>query len=151
MQNEDIAKLEERLAKFDIFYEELIPALVEFVSRLGISPAHEVLNNATLYSEIIGNALNDIVIENEDRIWLISRLGFFIGEYYCQKFGGNWFVNDLKNSRYFAKYVVGKFSNGAKIHATIDPFDVAQTYVDTKPSRNLVDLLALVDEELRLA
>jgi hypothetical protein len=35
--------LDKRKEDFPAFYEQLIPSLVDFVGKMGISPAHEVL------------------------------------------------------------------------------------------------------------
>lgn len=150
MQSDDeVATLERRKAAFDGFYEQLIPALVEFVGRLGIQPAHEVLNQAAQYVPHVSTAVRDLAVEDgQDRVWLLTRMGYFIGEYFAQKYGGCWYVNDIEGSRYFARYVVGRFSRLDASSAMIDPFEVAQAYVDTKPPRQLEALISEVEAEL---
>jgi hypothetical protein len=63
---------------------------------------------------------------------LITRLGYFVGEYCVQKYSGCWFVDDLGGSRYFGRYVAGRFASVANESAMVDPFLVAQEYVDTR-------------------
>jgi hypothetical protein len=149
MQLHDISVLERRQARFDRFYEELMPALVDFVERVGIKPGHGVLNQAPLYVEHLTTALSGLTVSSdEDRIWLLARVSYFIGEYLVQKYSGYWYVNDIEGSRYFARYVVGRFSALNNLVPMVDPFEVAQVFVDTPPPRQLDALLGEVESEL---
>lgn len=144
--------IEKRKGEFEDFYKGLIPSLVEFVDRLGVKPAHEVLNQAMQFAPHLNAALRDLQVSDEqDRIWLLTRVAYFVGEYFAQKHGGCWYVNDIEGSRYFGRYVVGRFPSFQKPTLMLDPFELAQAYVDTPPPRNLEDLLAEVDSELREA
>lgn len=141
--------IEQRKANFQQFYGELIPVLVDFVGKLGIDPAHEVLHNAGQFAPLLGTALRSMTVEStEDRLWLVTRMGYFIGEYFAQKHGGCWFVNEVPDSRYFGRYVVGHFASLGDALPMIDPFLVAQAYVDETVPRSLESLLATVDVEL---
>ena len=138
-----------RKAGFDAFYNELIPALVDFVRRIGIQPAHEVLNHAVQYAPYLARALRDMEVDEEqDRMWLLTRMGYFIGEYFVQKYGGCWYVNDVEGSRYFARFVVGQFARIDKQSLMVDPFEVAQVYVDARAPRDLDVLLSEVEVQL---
>jgi hypothetical protein len=149
MHSNDALVLEKRKSEFDDFYKGLIPALVEFVDRMGIRPAHEVLNHAVQYAPHLASALRDMTVDDEqDRIWLLTRMGYFIGEYFAQKYGGCWYVNDIAGSRYFARFVVGQFARLGKPGVMLDPFEVAQAYVDTKAPRQLDMLLSEVETQL---
>jgi hypothetical protein len=147
--SENIKLLETRKAGFEEFYKSLIPSLIEFVSRLEITPAHEVLNHAVQYAPYLAASLNIMIVDEEtDRIWLLTRIGYFVGEYFAQKYNGCWYVNDIPNSKYFGCYVVGQFALVNKPEIMIDPFQIAQSYVDTPPNRDFESLLAEVDREL---
>ncbi|MFZ6875764.1 hypothetical protein ACO0LF_27160 [Undibacterium sp. Di27W] len=149
MKPEDIELLNKRKDGLDEFYEGLIPTLVEFVGLMGIQPAHEVLKNAGMFANYLDSALQNMVIaDNDDRTWLMLRVGQFIGEYFVQKYSGCWYVNDIENSRYFARYVVGKFASLKNMNPMLDPFQIAQTFVDSPAPRKLEDLLNEVDAEL---
>ena len=116
---------------------------------MGIQPAHQVLKQAAQYVPYLSRALEQMAVNGEqDRIWLLMRLGYFIGEYFVQQYGGCWYLNELAGSRYFGRYVVGRFSRLGDAAAMIDPFLVAQVYVDTPVPRQLEKLLAEVEVEL---
>lgn len=55
--------LESRKAGFQQFYEELMPVLVDFAERMGISPAHEVLRHAGQFAPLLDNALQSIFVD----------------------------------------------------------------------------------------
>jgi hypothetical protein len=152
MTSEEMLLLEKRKAGFDQFYQELMPLLVDFAGKLGINPAHEVLKHADQFAPYFDQALESMVVANEqDRTWLLTRMGYFIGEYFVQKYGGCWYVSDIQGSRYFGRYVVGRFCRLNNPIPLLDPFLIAQAYVDAPVPRHLVKSLAEVEAELAQA
>lgn len=138
-----------RKAGFVPFYKALMPTLVEFVERLGISHSHLVLKNAEEFAPYISDALQDLVVHNDpERTRLLMRVGYFIGEYFSQKYGGCWYLDDIERSRYFSRYVVGRFSKLLDNSCMIDPFEIAKDFVDSSSPRGLCNLLASVEKEL---
>jgi len=79
---------------------------------------------------------------------ILVKVGYYIGDYFAQKYGGHWFVNDIQESRFFARYVVGKFIAPVRENAMIDTFDAAQAYADTAPPRVLDDKRKEIESEL---
>lgn len=143
---------ETRTSALEAFYKELIPSLVDFVAKMGIIPAHEVLNEPVQYAPFLSSALRDeAVVDEQDRRWLLTQIGYFVGEYFAQKYGGCWFVNDIPDSRYFGRCVVGRFSKLRNAAAMIDPFSVGQVFVTSPPPHELEKLLSEVDRELLAA
>lgn len=146
MLSQQAATPVERQQKFDHFYAELAPVLVDFIDVLGIDPAPEVLKQAGQYLPFVEKALQDMAIaDDEDRKWLLVRMMYFIGEYFAQQYGGYWFVNETPGSRLFGRCVVGKFSKFAKGNLMVDPFEIAQTYVDSPMPRRLSGLVAGIE------
>lgn len=91
---------EKRNVAFEEFFSLLIPTLVDFIEKIGIKPSHFVLKQAVAYTPHVDEALmNMAVVSPDDRNWLITRMGYFIGEYFAQKYGGCWYVNSIENSR----------------------------------------------------
>lgn len=137
-----MSDLEKRRAAFGQFYQEMMPVLVDFVGKIGINPAHEVLNHAVEFAPFVANAIDRMEVRQEDdRIWLLTRLGYFVGEYFAQKYRGCWYVEDRPTSDNFTRYVVGRF-DGFK-DAVIDPFEIAREYVDSPVPRRFQDKLVL--------
>ena len=62
MTSDSLALLRNRQAGFDNFYAALPPSLVDFASRLGIEPSHEILNHAAAFAAPIGAALRDLAV-----------------------------------------------------------------------------------------
>lgn len=149
MTPDELILLENRKAGFQDFYKALILTLVEFVGAMGIQPAHEVLKNAVNFAPYLDRALQNMVVANEkERAWLLFRVGQFIGEYFAQKYSGCWYVNEIASSRYFGRYVVGQFASLKSMAPMLDPFQVAQAYVDAPLPRHMEALLKEVDEAL---
>lgn len=143
------ASLDARREAFDDFYNELLAELVDFVGRIGISPAHEVLTHADKFVPLVNNALRDMSISDEDdRVWLLTRVGYFVGEYFSQKFGGCWLVCEKKDSKFYARYVIGEFGGWVGSDVFLDPFEISAVYVDSPVPRDLVSLLEEAGSQL---
>lgn len=149
MDSANLLLLERRREGFDTFYNELMPCLVDFVGTMGVQPAYMVLEQAAAYAPLLEVALQSMAVNNdEERTWLGARMGYFIGEYFVQKFGGCWMVNEIPESRYFARYVVGQFEGARNLAMMIDPFEMAQEYVNAPLPRQLQPLLTAASDEL---
>jgi len=150
MDSDKLILLQTRKANFEKFYEEMIPVIVEFVGRLGIQPAHQVLNHAEEFVPYVARTLQDLEVSEEDRIWLLTRVGYFIGECIVQKYSGCWFVNDDSSSSSFAHYVVGKFQRVRSEQTIVDPFHFAKMYVNEPAPRHFDKIFAEVDRLVNL-
>ena len=149
MSPEDALKLKNRKEGFEDFFNELMPVLVDFIEKIGITPAHQVLKHVEQYVPLVEKALQDMVVtDNVERVWLLTRMSYFVGEYFSQKYEGCWYVSEIYESRYFSRYVVGQFSKKKNLLAMIDPFEIAKDYVDSPIPRKLTELLFEVDKEL---
>lgn len=142
--------LERNRAQFDDFYKELLPGLVDFVARMGITPSQFVLKLAPEYLSPLSDALSDLLVEgDENRDWLIVRVAWFIGEFFVQKYGGAWYVDGAGESPTFAKYVVGDFGlDAANLRIRVDPFQYAIEFVCSPPPRSLKDFIEGVERDL---
>jgi hypothetical protein len=139
----------EHQARFDHFHAELAPVLIDFIDALGIEPAHEVLTQAVDYLPYVERALSEMAIADEDdRTWLLVRMMYFIGEYFAQRYGGHWYVDQAPGSRMFGRCVVGKFGKLANGALAVDPFEIASAYVDLPCPRPLTGLVADVASAL---
>lgn len=141
-------EIERRTASFDPFFEELMPVLTDFVERLEILDSPMVVAEPDRFVLPVDVFMKEQVIESEDRAWIVIRIGYLIGECLVQQFGGCWYVNDVPDSRYFARYVVGRFARIKNQNACVDPIAVADAYVSEPPGRSLVATLRKIEDEL---
>jgi hypothetical protein len=147
MTSQEAALLKAKKDDFPAFYEALVPDLVDFIDAFKIQSPHLVLKNAPEYLPYLHNALADgKIIEPGDRTWLLIRLGYFIGEFFAQKYEGAWYVNEISGSRYFARYVIGQFDRAMNPNLMIEPFEVARDFVDSTVPRNLKQLVSEVEQ-----
>ena len=133
---------------FDEFLEERMPVLTEFMEALGLPNPQMVLVEAERYLPALDHWLKEQVIAPADEAWLLTRVGYFAGEYLVQRLGGCWFLNDIPDSRYFARYVVGEFTGASNPNAMVDPFGVAEDFVSQPQGRSLLQLLESVEDEV---
>jgi hypothetical protein len=143
--------IDRRRAKLDKFLDERMPVLADFVERLELPDPPMVLVESEKYLPALDQWLRDQVIEASDRGWVLTRLGYFAGEYLVQRLGGCWFLNDGPDTKYFARYVVGRFSGAANRNAMVDPFEIAAEVVDAPPGRSFMRLLRSVEDAVRRA
>ena len=141
-------EIDRRNSHFDRFLDERMPVLKDFMERLELPNPAMVLVEAELYLPSVDQWMKDQVVTSNDRAWILTRIGYFIGELLVQRFSGCWFVNDTPDSRFFGRYVVGKFCSPNSRNAMVDPFHVADAYLSHPPARSLTDIIRQVEAEL---
>jgi len=145
-------KTRDKLRKgFDRFYREMMPVLADFVDRLGATDAPMVITDPERFLGLIDVFMKDQVVEPDDHTWIAARIAYYIGELFVQRFGGCWFLNEIPDSRYFLRYVVGSFHRIKNHNAMFDPIDVAFDYCSEPPGRSLIRIVDEIDKELREA
>ena len=149
LTSDESAKLERNRAKLDPFVREGWDALVDFIDALGLPEPGMVLRVADEYLAPLDQWLSEQVVTPEDRVWLLVRVGYFIGEVLIQRHSGSWFVDEDPDSPYFARFVVGRFTSLPNPLVKIDPLAIASNLVDDPPGRNLLAAVERTDTEIR--
>jgi hypothetical protein len=149
LTSDEAETLERRRAVLDQFVREGWEVLVDFVEALGLPEPGMVLRVADEYVAPVDRWLSEQVIGPEDRIWLLPRVGYFIGEVLIQRFSGSWFIDEDPDSPWFAHYVVGRFTSLDNPWVRIDPLAVASNLVDEPPGRSLLGAVERKDVEIR--
>ena len=119
-------------AQFDAFLVERLPVLVDFCTSLELPEPHLVLNEPTSFVSPVNqwlSAQNLADISRDDRVWLTTRLGYLIGEYFVCCYSGCWFVDDNPDSNWFAHFVVGQFPRHGS--ARVAPMQMAIDLVES--------------------
>src|ERR1700759_51677 len=99
MTPEQRALLAERQSTFRDSEAVRLPSLIRFIETIGIEPAQHVGTNAAAYLPHLTKVLRDLRCESDrERTVLSARVSEYIGEYFAQRFGGRWFVNDTPDS-----------------------------------------------------
>ena len=129
--------LARRMAEFETFRAERLPVLHEFCKALGLDEPHEVLIEPNKFLPLLDSGFQHAVISEENRAWLVTRIGYYIGECLISLLGGYWLVDQDPLSPSFARYVVGDFSFEGANSEVIDPFEIAQRYATTPAPRFL--------------
>ncbi len=131
------------------FLGERVPVLIDFASRLDLPSPESICLAPSRYLEPIDTWARQQFVAGADRAWLLTRLGYFVGECVAGQFGGSWFLDEVAGSRFFGRYVVGRFQPPIAPAAMIDPFGVADAYLaEAVGIRDLSRLLAQVSTEL---
>lgn len=143
--------LDTRIRDFNAFHEERMPVLVHFMEVLAMPEPAMVLLHADRYLPPLDQWLQRQTISEEHRVWLLTRVTYFVGEYFVQSLNGYWLVNKYPETRTFAGYVVGGFSKISNPNAMLDPFSIADECLAEPPGRSLSKLIAEGERELRKA
>jgi hypothetical protein len=125
-----------------------MPVLTEFIALLGMPNPHMVLMEAQQYLPAVDSYMKRQTVAPEDRIWILTRLGYFIGELLVQRFAGCWFLDEIPDSRYFLRYVVGRFARIPNPNAMVEPFYTADVYLSQLPEQSLTGIIDKVVNEL---
>lgn len=128
--------LKKRRLEFDKFHKERLPVLVEFAEDLGYSSPHLIVKEPIAFLSSLSDYLKEQEIDNETRNWLVTRVGYFLGECLIQEFQGVWYLDDNPDSLNFTNYVVGNFELPVK-KQSIDTFKYAIEYVNESLGRDL--------------
>jgi hypothetical protein len=147
------ALIEKRKSELENFVKESFPVSVDFAGRLGLSNPHEILMDFNCLKNFIFSTVNDFMksqtIEPDDRVWIITRIGYLLGEYFKGKYSGYWAVNENKDSVQYGHYVIFAASPTANVTYPIDVLGAAATFVDQHPERNLVNLIKEIEEAIK--
>ena len=146
MDNELIQR---RKTELDKFVTESFSVIVDFADRLGTNEPHKVLTDFNCLKDFIFVTVNDFmksqVVEQNDRIWIIARIGYLLGEYFKEKYSGYWTVNENRNSKQFGHYVIFAKSPNTNAMYPIDVFSAAAEFID----QNLTSLIKEIEEEIK--
>jgi hypothetical protein len=145
---EESSLIDKRKKELDTILNERMPVLVEFFTDLEAPQPHAVLTEAERYVDFLGAFMENQVVGEEDVSWVVTRTGYFIGEYLVQKYQGCWMVNETPDSRTFGRIVTGRFLRLPNQAAMVDPFEVAVAFVRSFPPRSLKLLLQKLEQEL---
>ncbi len=140
------AKLKRRKIEFTAFREERMPILHKFAEILGCPESHEILIMPEKFLPYISKYMEGQFVQGDNRTWILTRIGYFIGELLVSKFDGCWMVDERVDSDTFSHYVIGEFV-GMDPEKVIDPFLLAKIYVDSTPPRNLVEQFEAIKKE----
>ena len=149
LSDEEVAIRGRRRAGLEVFVQESMPVLIDFMERLELPYPDMVLKEAEKYAAPLDAWMRDQVIEPGNRIWILTRIGYFIGELLNQRLGGCWFLDEDAGSPYFLQYVVGQFTRLNNPNARIAPFALADYYVAQPPGRDLLSVIRETEERLR--
>lgn len=130
---------------FLAFKSEKDPVLEEFLTALGLPPQTKEIPSLLRH---LDSVLKMELFEQDDFPWLVTRLGYFVGDFFVQKFGGKWFLNQIPETKFFLRYVVGDFNRITNRSALIDPHLIAYDFIRSSPPRDLVKLVEAVEGEL---
>lgn len=138
-----------RLERMSSFIDERLPVLIDFAEGIELAMPVTIVRDPWRYLSGIAEFLrNQVITDDEDRIWIVTRLGYYIGELLIQKFGGVWFLNEIPDSPHFLEYVVGRFARASNPHALVAPFAVADYFGRQDIGRDLDGLLREIATEL---
>lgn len=149
MTHEERQLLEKRRVSFRAFSAERAPVLSDFAERLELPTPARISTEPTLFLNRVDAFMREQEIDEDDRLWILTRMGYYIGELLIEKLGGGWFVNEDPDSRYFLHYVVGRFPGASNQGAMVAPFEVAAYLVAQPPGRSLIDLVLEVEASVR--
>ena len=145
--------IEKRKAELGKFVSGSFSVIVDFADKLGITDPHKVLMDINCLEDFMFTKVHDFMksqdIKQDDRIWIITRIGYLLGEYFKEKYSGYWTVNENKNSKQFGHYVIFAKSHKTNAMYPIDVFSAAKEFIDQNPDRNLIALIKEIEGEIK--
>ena len=128
------------------FVQESVFVLADFAESLGW-PGELVMQPNQFLSRL-DEFMRSQVVGDNDRPWITVRIAYSIGDWLIHNFGGCWHVNENTRSRFFGRYVVGQFTAMPDSEYCVDPFLIAEDYLQQSAGRNLQLLVDQVAQTL---
>jgi hypothetical protein len=129
---------DELAAGFDAFITEQFDVLVDFFQKIGRADPVLLLHQPDAYLPLLDAWLgqqNWQEYDEQDRIRLATRIGYFLAQVLITRYHGAWALNENPDSRFFLRYVVTHFAQPGEFVVSRDP---------GKPTEALVSALAEV-------
>jgi len=146
LSKEEQDLIQRRREGIDTFLNERMPILKGFMEDLGYEEPYLVLLQAERFIPSLSDYLHNQLINKEDKNWIITVIGYFIGEVFAQKYNGVWFLNEDSNSNTFGRYLVGGLQNAG--NTSIDSFEIAYNYINQKENRNLALTIENIEKQI---
>ncbi|MDB4960567.1 MAG: hypothetical protein JWP01_566 [Myxococcales bacterium] len=143
---EQVELLKRRCDAFPAFVADSPLAAEDFIrSILRVDPA-SYLANFDLFIDSIDEMVGQVVLDEDGRNFLVTRLLYFIAEYLIRRFRASWHVDAVPFSRTFGQYVIDIPLDAEGLGSMrVSPFEIATDYVTSGPPRSLrTGLSALV-------
>jgi hypothetical protein len=141
--------IEQRRKEFTQFVQEEFEVVGDFFERIGLPDPNSFTDDAEKFVSPLNEWLRDQMVTDDSRIWLLTCLGYFIGELFSQRYDGKWLLEEDASSPYFGNYVVGDFKKLPIKSSRISPFASANNLVNQSPGRSLMSTIEKIDDGLR--
>ena len=107
LTSEEQSTLDRRLAALAEMDAERPQILMGFAETIELESPDVMFDSPDAAMGAVAEFLRDLEVTRENQVWLITRVGYFIGHLFATEFHGRWSVDPLPSSRYFLRIVVG--------------------------------------------
>lgn len=149
LTREEQQQLERARDRLPQIQAEFWPMLSDLFGKLGLNPPPRDVRAATWYLPAFEQWISAQTISPNDAPWITARVAGFLGELLVERWQGTWYVNDLPDTHFFARIVVGRFPGIANPHAMVDPYSAALSFVSSPPGRSLTRILSEIERDLK--
>jgi hypothetical protein len=78
-------------------------------------------------------------LDEEAYLWLLTRLGYFAGEFLARRHQGHWMLQTDPDADFFLRYVVSGFEGPLGANTTVDPMHLAENILRLPTGRSLLN------------
>lgn len=125
------ALLERRRAEFPQLVGELRPGIAELAEFLGVERAEDLERVVDAVDASLAGADLDAADEDQ-RVWLHTRLMYLAGELLVDRHGGYWFLEIDRDSPLYLRYVV---QIGGDEGPVVNPAELAHRFLIAEPGQ----------------
>jgi len=139
VSSEQHSIIEERIRAFPDLLAEMPGALGELADFLGVPDYRFTRDGLEALAQALSIFLSNAdlgTIDDEQRIWLHTRIMYLIGELLSERHGAHWSLQSDPDSDFYGHYVVGGFRHDADRLA--DPAAAAYELLNEEPPRDLL-------------
>ncbi|MGJ8660286.1 MAG: hypothetical protein ACSHWV_10585 [Cellulophaga fucicola] len=145
--------IEKRKSELDNFVKESFPVNIDFATKLGVDKPFEILIDFEKLKDFVfinvHNFIKHQTIDDEDRVWITTRIAYILGEYFSIKYSGYWAVNENNNSINYGEYSLFTKSPTTGCLIPINIFRKVMSFLDKKENRNLIQLIDEIEMKIK--
>lgn len=142
LTNEERATMNRRNDDFPEVMADIPRMIKELADGVGLPGTGSPMERFDELLARVDEAIRDLDIQSLDEeayLWLLTRLGFFAGEFLARRHQGHWMLQTDPNADFFLRYIISGFEEPLGGNTSVDPMHLAENTLRLPRGRSLLN------------